>query len=237
MKKRILSKAQIKRIYRLIDQGKADKVNWSEISDCYTLKTSFIREFAEYLDWIYITACHKHTKNFIREFKDDIEVRELKGNFHHIDLKFLEELEGKKILNEPYFIILKEKDLDEALEKYKGEITGEIWSELSWGRKLSVQFMEKWGDYLNWDRLSLGQRFKESFIEKHWDKLNKFHICQWQRLSDDFIKRHEKDFDKYGHYCWKALNENIFISQELKKGLVADKISFYFDKLDNRYWS
>lgn len=224
-KRRLFSKAQVRRLYRLIDQGREEEIDWSDICDCYTLTTSFVREFREYLDWVYITACHKHTKNFIREFADEVEKFELSGSYHHIGLDFIEEIGGKEnhFLNLLCSRVLKEKDLDKGLEKYKLILDPTLWRNLSIRRAFSEPFMEKWQDYLDWNEISFGQILNESFIEKHFDKFNLYQICMWQKLSDDFIIKHEKDFDKYGKYCWKALQENRMVSKKIKEELVARK--------------
>lgn len=66
------------------------------------------------------------------------------------------------------------------------------WKKIS-TRKLSVQFIEQFAEYLNWNDLIRYNKFEQSFIRKHINRFNMYELACNQHLSETFIREYAYD--------------------------------------------
>lgn len=66
------------------------------------------------------------------------------------------------------------------------------WNEIS-KKKLSIQFIEQFAEYLNWNDLIRYNKFEEPFIRKHINRFNMYELACNQHLSETFIREYADD--------------------------------------------
>ena len=100
------------------------------------------------------------------------------------------------------------RDIEQMSEESLKQLSDYDWRLISRVENLSLEFIDKYADFVIWSEISLHQELPEYFIEKFADKVNWIFISQYQKLSEEFI---EKFQDKV---CWSYISRKQALSEK-----------------------
>ncbi len=172
----------------LINQFR-EKINFTDLCECYTLSENFIREFINEINqnleinWNGIVSNKSASElsiEFIREFQDYLDWVEI-SHFRKLSEDFIREFQDKVNWYEISIYNFNES----FIEEFKDKI---VWETFSKNIDLTEKIIEKYQDRVDWKQLSIHNRnLSKEFIKKFHHKFHWKHFVNSINVNKDLM--------------------------------------------------